>query len=84
MHTSVHVYAKTHAGQLCLNRAKLLVAGSSNDCQTDNLWCKQLRQEAAGKNACADHTQHADQQCVTTASMRAFGLSAYQLHFRQV
>ena len=72
---------ETHAGQPYLNRAKLLMAGSSNDCQTDNLWCKHLRQGAAGKIGCADHTKHADQQCVTIASMcAAHGLSAHQLH----
>ena len=45
--------------------------------------CKQLRQEAAGKIACADHTKHADQQCGTAASRRAaFGLPTHQWHSR--
>ena len=45
--------------------------------------CKQLRQEAAGKVACADHTKHADQQSGTAASRRAaFGLPTHQWHSR--
>ncbi len=45
--------------------------------------CKQLRQEAAGKIGCADHTKHADEQCGSAAAMRAaFGLSTHQWHPR--